>query len=111
MAEQYGVIAQSNPVAATDTDIFTVLAATRAVVSSINIANRSASPVACRLWFAPLGVATADAQYIYFDVSVPANDALLWGGGATFIATDVIRGRAASQQLSFTVNGIIEDAP
>ncbi len=110
MAEQYGVIAQSNPVAATDTQLFVVPAAKRAVVSSINIANRSAGGVACRLWFRPLGAATSDEQYIYYDVNVPANDALLWGGGATFVATDEIFGRAASQELSFNINGIIEDA-
>lgn len=111
MAEQYGILAQGNPVAATDTELYVVPAAQRAIVSSIHIANRQSGAVAARLWFRLLGVATSDEQYIYFDVSIPGNNALLWGGGTTLVATDEIYCRASVQDLSFTVNGIVEDAP
>ena len=110
MAEQYGVIAQSDPAAATDTLIYTVPAGKRAIVSSINVANRSAAGVDARLWIRPLGVATSDEQYLYFDKDVPANDFVLWKGGMTLIATDEIFGRAVTQELAFTINGILEDA-
>jgi len=41
MANAYKVLAQSNPAATTNTDIYTVPSATETVISSIIIANQS----------------------------------------------------------------------
>jgi len=67
-----GILGQAAPTASTDTTVYTVPASTLSVVN-INVLNRSASnPVNVRIALAAAGTPTS-AEYIEYDVTVPAK--------------------------------------
>ncbi len=106
MADTYGVLGQSDPTADTLTAIYTVPAATEAVVSSIVICNRSATPTSFRIAVAPAGAADTNAHYQYFDRPIGANDTFIATIGITLATTDVVRVYADDATLSFSVHGV-----
>lgn len=101
----YKVLGQSAPSATTDTTLYTVPAATDAVVSSIVIANRDASNATFRIAVRPGGATLANQHYIAFDVTVGASDSTVLTLGLTLDATDVITVRASTANLSFSAYG------
>ncbi len=106
MPEARKVLGQSNPLAATLTDAYTVPAVTEAVVSTITVANRSAVATSFRVSIAPAGAADDDEQYIYYDIPIPANDTFAATLGLTLATTDVIRVYATLATLSFSIFGV-----
>lgn len=105
MATTLKVLAQSNPSAATLTDIYTVPSATSAVISSINIANRSATATSFRISVAVAGAADNNKQYHFYDTPIAGNDVVSFVTGITMAATDVLRVYATLATLSFNVSG------
>lgn len=91
MPQVYKQLFASAPVATTLTDAYTVAAATSAIISSIAVCNRAATPTTIRLAHAPLGAADAVNQYFMYDAQVPANTTLFLTGGITLAATDKLR--------------------
>jgi len=108
MAIDPKVLGQSNPLAATLTAAYTVPASTSTTVSSITVANRSATATSFRISVAVAGAADSDEQYIYYDVNIPGNDSFVATIGATLEATDVVRVYATLATLSFNIFGIEE---
>ena len=106
MADVSKVLAQLNPLAATLTTLYTVPAATSAVVSSIVVANRSATATSFRLSIAVAGAVDNNIQYLYYDVPIDGNDTFVATIGATLATTDVIRAYATLATCSFSVFGI-----
>lgn len=99
------ILGQLDPVAATLTTLYTAPAG-GAVISTVVVCNRTGSPVACRLSFAVTGAADDPKQYVFYDTPVPANDAIVWRDARVALAVgDVVRGYAATQDLSFNVFG------
>lgn len=105
MAITYKVLGQSNPSAATLTDAYTVPALTQVVVSTITVANRSATPTAFRISIAIAGAADANQQYIAYDVAIAANQVQTFTLGITLATTDKIRVYATLATLSFNIFG------
>lgn len=105
MAIAYKVLGQSNPAATTLTDAYTVPAVTQVVISSIVVANRSATPTSFRLSVAINGAADANEQYIAFDVAIAANQVQTLTLGITLDAADVVRVFATLATLSFNIFG------
>ena len=105
MATTYKVLAQSAPSATTETSLYTVPAATSAVVSTIVVANRAAAPATYRIAVCPAGAATANQHYIAYDVTVGAADSTTLTLGITLAATDVVKVYASTANLSFNVFG------
>ena len=105
MADAYKVLGQSAPSATTLTDIYTVPAATEAVVSTILVANRSATPTSFRLSVAPAGAADATSQYLYYDVALDGNDTFAATIGLTLATTDKVRVYATLATVSFSLFG------
>ena len=101
----YKVLGQSAPSATTDTTLYTVPAATDAVVSSIVIANRDSSAATFRIAVRPGGATLANQHYIAYDVTVGASDSTVLTLGLTLDATDVITVRASTANLSFSAYG------
>ena len=99
------VLGQSNPLAATLTDIYTVPAAKYAVVSSIVVCNRSATPTAFRVTVAVAGAAHDDKQCLYYDIPIPGNDTFVATIGVTLAATDVVRVYTILATCSFNLFG------
>lgn len=105
MPTVYKVLGQSAPSATTDTDLYTVPAATSAVVSTIVVANRSEAAVAYRIAIRPAGATLANEHYIAYDVAVGASDSTTLTLGITLAATDVITVYGSTGDLSFSVFG------
>jgi hypothetical protein len=105
MATTYKVLAQVNPSATTATTAYTVPSATETVVSTITVANLSASAVTYRIAVRPDGATLANQHYIAYDVALAANDTTALTLGLTLNAADVITVYASSANLSFNVYG------
>lgn len=106
MGEARKVLGQSNPVAATLTDLYTVPAATSVVSSSIVVCNRSATPTTFRISVAVGGAANENKQYLYYDVPILGNDTFIATIGITLATTDVVRVYATLATLSFNLFGV-----
>ena len=105
MANAYKVLGQSAPSATTDTDVYTVPSATEAVISTIVIANRSASDATYRIAVRPDGATIANQHYVAYDITVGAGDSTALTLGVTMNAADVLTVQASSADLSFSVFG------
>lgn len=105
MATTYKVLAQSAPSATTDTDIYTVPSATQAVISTIVVANRSASDATYRIAVRPDGATLANQHYIAYNVTVGASDSTTITLGITMDAADVLTVYGSTADLSFNVFG------
>jgi hypothetical protein len=105
MATTYKVLAQSAPSATTATDIYTVPSATTAVLSTIVVANRTATDATYRIAVRPAGATLANEHYIAYDVTVGASDSTTITLGVTMATTDVLTVYASTADLSFNVFG------
>ena len=101
----YKVLGQSAPAATTNTNLYTVPAATSAVISTIVVANRVATSATYRIAIRPAGAAIANQHYIAYDVTVAAADSITLTLGITLAATDIITVYASTTNLSFSVFG------
>jgi len=90
MATNYKVLGQSNPAATTATTLYTVPAATQAIVSTVTVCNQTATAGTYRIAVRVAGAALAAAQYLAYDVSLPGNASDTLTLGITLGATDVI---------------------
>lgn len=104
MATTLKTLGQSAPGATTATDLYTVPSATNTVCSSIVVCNRSTATT-FRISVAVGGGATANKDYLYYDVPIAANDTFIATIGIALSATDVVRVYAGSANLSFNLFG------
>lgn len=105
MAVSYKILGQSAPSATTETVLYTVPAATETIVSTLTIANRSASDATLRVSVSDNGAATATKDYVVYDLTCAGNGFLAFTLGITLNATDVVRVYASSANLSFNLFG------
>ena len=105
MATTYKVLAQSNPSATTNTDIYTVGAGKSAVVSTIVIANLAAADATFRIAVRPAGATLANQHYIAYNITVGASDSTTLTLGVTLAATDVVTVYASTATMAFNVFG------
>jgi hypothetical protein len=105
MAYAYKVLGQSAPSATTNTDVYTVGSGKQAIISTITVANRSASGRTYRIAIRPAGATLANQHYIAYDVSLAANDTTALTLGITLTATDVVTVYASTTDLSFGIFG------
>jgi len=105
MSYAYRVLGQSAPSATTNTDVYTVGSGKQAIVSTITVANRSASPRSYRIAIRPAGATIANQHYLAYDIAIAANDTTALTLGITLTATDVVTVYASSADLSFGVYG------
>ena len=105
MPTTYKVLGQSAPAATTNTDLYTVPAATSAVISTLVVANRVGTSATYRIAIRPAGAAIANQHYIAYDVAVAAADSTTLTLGITLAATDIITVYASTANLSFSVFG------
>jgi glucose-6-phosphate dehydrogenase assembly protein OpcA len=105
MPTTYKVLGQSNPAATTATTLYTVPSATEAVVSTIVIANLTATAATFRIAVRPNGATLANSQYIAYDITVGASDSTALTLGVTLDAADIITVYASTANLTFTAFG------
>lgn len=104
MASTYKVLGQSSPTAATLTTLYTVPAATSAVISTLAICNRGGSTT-YRVAVRPAGAAVADQHYIVYDAALNQGDSIFLTLGISLAATDVVSVYAGSANVSFSLFG------
>ena len=105
MPINYKVLGQSNPAATTATTLYTVPAATQAVVSTISVCNQAATSGTYRIAIRPAGATLAAQHYIAFDSAITANNTTFITIGVTLNATDVITVYASASTMSFSAYG------
>ena len=105
MPTTYKVLGQSNPAATTATTLYTVPSATQAVISTIVIANLTATAATFRIAVRPAGATLANSQYIAYDITVGASDSTALTLGVTMNTTDVLTVYASTANLTFTAFG------
>jgi len=105
MATTYKVLGQSNPLATTDTTLYTCPAATQTVISTITVTNQAASQGTYRIAIRPNGASIAKEQYIVYDATIEANSVTAFTLGITIDASDVVTVRASSTDFSFNAFG------
>jgi glucose-6-phosphate dehydrogenase assembly protein OpcA len=105
MATVYKVLAQLNPAATTATTLYTVPASTSTVVSTITIANQTATAATFRIAVRPAAATLAALHYIAYDITVGASDTTALTLGLTLATTDVITVYASTATLSFNAYG------
>jgi hypothetical protein len=105
MASDYKILGQSAPAATTNTDVYIVPSATKAVVSTIVIANQGATAGTYRLAARVAGEAIGQKNYLAYDVAIPGNDSTTLTLGITLGATDVLTAYCSSASMSVSVFG------
>lgn len=104
MAESLKTLGQLAPSATTNTTLYTVPAASSAVVSTIAICNRGVS-TNYRIAIRPAGATLADLHYIVYDNYVNQYDSVFLTLGITLAETDVITVYAGTANLSISAFG------
>jgi glucose-6-phosphate dehydrogenase assembly protein OpcA len=99
------VLGQSNPSATTLTTLYTVPASKEAVVSSISVANLTATAATFRIAIRPAGAAITNAHYFGYDITVGGSDTTIITVGITLATTDVISVYASTANLVFQAFG------
>jgi hypothetical protein len=105
MASTYKVLAQSNPSATTNTNLYTCGSASGAVVSTIVICNQASTSATYNIAVRPAGATLANQHYIAYGVTVGASDSTALTLGITLANTDVITVQASTATLSFAAFG------
>ena len=99
------VLGQSNPSATTATTLYTVPSAKEAVVSSISIANLTATAATFRIAIRPAGATLANVHYFAYDITVGASDSTVLTLGITMGATDVLSVYGSTADITFQAYG------
>ena len=105
MPTTYKVLGQSNPSATTATTLYTVPSATQTIVSTVTVCNQAATAGTYRIAVRIAGASLAAAQYVAYDISLPANTTDTLTLGLTLGATDVLTVYASSANFSFNAYG------
>jgi hypothetical protein len=107
MATTYKVLGQAALTQNTTSNVYTVPAATQAVISTIVICNRGAANTVYRLAVQPAGAALANQHFISYDTVLPQNDTIALTLGITLGNTDVISANteASNDNVCITIFG------
>ena len=102
----YKILGQSAPTSTANADMITVGASKSQIVSTLHVANSTATDATCRV-FARIAAATAaTTNAVLYDVTVPGNGFLSLTLGMTLATTDVLTVRTGTaNSLTFTAFG------
>ena len=99
------VLGQVNPSATTLTTLYTVPSAKESVVSSISVANLTATAATFRLAVRPAGASISNEHYLGYDITVGASDTTIITVGLTLATTDVLSVYASTADVAFQAFG------
>lgn len=106
MATVYKVLGQLAPAAADANGMYTVPASTSSVVSTIIVANRSATADTFRISLTKSGDGEGTSpSFIAYETPIGGNDSTIISLGITLAAGDKIRVRSTNGTLSFNAFG------
>ena len=102
------ILGQRNPAATTVETLYTVAASKEAVVSTISVANTTATAATFRLILQPSADVSASIltkQYLAYDITVGASDSTVITIGITMATGDVIKVYASTATVAFQAFG------
>ena len=106
MATAYKIIGQSAPANTSNADLYTVPAATSAIVSTISITNTTATAANATVYIRKAGASAAASNALVYTQSVPAYSTVTYTNGITLATTDVITiNTATASALTFQAFG------
>ena len=108
MATDYKILGQAAPANTNNADLFSVVSAHKYVVSTIVVANTTASAASCRIFARKAGAAAATSNAIAYDVQIPGNSTVPFTLGITLDGTagDIITIRSGTASaLTFSAFG------
>lgn len=105
MPNTYKVLGQLAPAATTETLLYTAPASTQTIISTITIANRSATATTFRISNSVSGAVTGNKDYLAYDAAIGGNQVVTLTLGVTLGAGDVVRVYAGTNTLSFNAYG------
>lgn len=105
MPTTYKVLGQDKPATATLETLYTVPAATSAVVSTVHVVNLSTSIDTVRIAIRPAGESINDKHYITYNEAVGGNANFSFTIGITLATTDVISVYSSNGTSTFSAFG------
>ncbi len=105
MPTNYKILGQIAATANTTHNVYTVPAATQAVISTVVICNRGAANTTYRIAAQPAGAALSNTHFIAYDTPIGLNDSIALTLGITLGNTDVLSVNAAASNITFTLFG------
>lgn len=105
MSDLSNILAQLAAPASVETVLYTVPAQQKARILELIVCNRASSQGSFRVSISALGGATANGDFLYYDLPIPANDTFAAEIDVWLNTTDVIRVFASSASLTFTLIG------
>lgn len=103
----YEILGQAQPAATTNVDLLTVPSGHHHIVSTLVIANVTASAATARVYARIGGATAATSNAIMYDVTIAANSTNAFTLGIALDATDVLTvWSSASTTLTFTAFGV-----
>ena len=106
MPTVYKVLGQSAPANTSNANLYTVPASTSAIVSTLVIANTTATAATADVFVRIGGAAAATSNAILYDASIPANSTATFTLGMTLATTDIITIQTGTANaLTFTAFG------
>jgi len=107
MASTYKVLGQTRPADTSVADLYTVPAGGQAVISTIIVANTTATDATFDLYVRPDGATADEGTAIAFGTTVKANTSQSITVGATADAADVISVKSGTASaVTFTAFGL-----
>ncbi len=102
------ILGQSNPSATTVKTLYTVPSAKEAVISTISVANLTATAATFRLILQPSADVSAtilNKQYLAYDITLGASDSTVITIGLTLATGDVIKVYGSTANIAFQAFG------
>lgn len=99
-------LAQSKPLPATDTTVYTVPVAIKTLVYSVVVANTAAGTTKFRVHIVPSAGAVAVSNAIYYDIAVPGRDTFVANISVLMEAGGFIVVRSNDGSSAFTISGL-----
>lgn len=105
MPERLAVLGQVRPASLTFVDLYTVPAATQAVVSSILVCNTLGTASFFRVNARPTGTAVTISNALFYDVPIAGNATTVLQLGLALAAGHIVSVYSGSGSLTFTATG------
>jgi hypothetical protein len=106
MPTVYKVLGQAAPADTSNANLYTVPASTSAIVSTLVIANTTATAALAEVYVRIAGATAAASNAILYDASIPANSTATFTLGMTLATTDIITIQTGTANaLTFTAFG------
>jgi hypothetical protein len=90
MAFGYKILGQAAPANTSNADLYTVPASTESIISSLAVANVTATDATYQIYVRAAGAAAANANALVKDAVAAANTTTTIGIGISLAATDVV---------------------